>query len=192
MAEVMTKTAARCPDLETIAAYLDGRLSDRERARVTAHLAECEECYALFRESAQTLVEEAGRIVAMRTWRERLPRARVLWPAAAAVMATAAAVWLVVGAGPTRILPSSDPHFQKLVAAVASNRTVEGRMTGGFAYGSFRGRIRSAEPSSASIPPASTRSRKPSSNSKSQRNALPERSSHLALPISSPEMRAVR
>jgi CHAT domain-containing protein len=149
----MTQTAARCPDLETIAAYLDGRLSDRERARITAHLAECEECYALFRESAQTHLEDVDRVVSMRTWRERLPRPRVLWSSSAAVMATAAAVWLVVGAPERFSLRPSDRELQALVAAVGTNRTIEGRLVGGFAYGPLRSVTRAGEPSTPSVAP---------------------------------------
>ena len=55
----MKQLAGDCPDLETIAAYLDGRLTERERARVTAHLADCEDCYALFSESARVIEQPA-------------------------------------------------------------------------------------------------------------------------------------
>lgn len=37
-----------CPPLEDLAAFLDGRLSGEERARMTAHLADCERCYEVF------------------------------------------------------------------------------------------------------------------------------------------------
>lgn len=132
----MKHTAARCPDFETIAAYLDGRLSDRERTRVTAHLAECEECYALFRESAQTHLEDVDRVVSMRTRRERLPRPRVVLTSAAAVMATAAAVWLVVG---SLMRTDADRQLQTLVAATGTERLIEARLSGGFQYGELRG-----------------------------------------------------
>ena len=147
-AEALTHRLDRCPDAETLAAYLDGRLSDRERTGVTAHLAECEECYALFRESAQTHLEDAERVVAMWTWRERLPRPKVLWPSAA-VMATAAAVWLVVGGG---VLAPRDAGLRALVAAVGTNRPIEGRLSGGFEYGPAPAPIRAGE--SATLPVA--------------------------------------
>src|SRR6185295_1048566 len=37
-----------CPPLEDIAAFLDGRLSAKERERMTEHLARCESCYEIF------------------------------------------------------------------------------------------------------------------------------------------------
>lgn len=47
-----------CPPLEDIAAFLDGKLSERERARVVAHLADCESCYAVFAGAARFQLEE--------------------------------------------------------------------------------------------------------------------------------------
>jgi len=47
-----------CPPLEDIAAFLDGKLSERERARVVAHLADCESCYAVFSGAARFQLEE--------------------------------------------------------------------------------------------------------------------------------------
>src|SRR5262249_15971818 len=44
-----------CPDPETLAAFLDGRLVEPERRTVEAHLAGCELCYETFRESARLL-----------------------------------------------------------------------------------------------------------------------------------------
>jgi predicted anti-sigma-YlaC factor YlaD len=37
-----------CPTDEELAAFLDGMLSESERARVVAHLADCESCYEIF------------------------------------------------------------------------------------------------------------------------------------------------
>lgn len=47
-----------CPPLEDIAAFLDGRLSEGERARVVAHLTDCEACYAVFTDAARFQLEE--------------------------------------------------------------------------------------------------------------------------------------
>ena len=41
-----------CPDLETIAAFLDARLAEGERERIAAHCAACERCYFLVSEAA--------------------------------------------------------------------------------------------------------------------------------------------
>ncbi len=144
----MTKRrAAECPDLETIAAYIDGTLPKRERARVTEHIASCEECYTLFVESAQTPALEAIAPSPARGWL-RAERFRLLG-GAAAVLATAASLWLVVGG--TLLNRSSD--LQMLVAAVAADHAVEGRLTGGFAYGPLRGVVRAGEPSAATVAP---------------------------------------
>lgn len=47
-----------CPPLEDIAAFLDGKLSEGERARVVAHLADCESCYAVFAGAARFQLAE--------------------------------------------------------------------------------------------------------------------------------------
>lgn len=46
-----------CPPAETLAAYIDGVLDPVEAERVTAHLADCEDCYAVYTESLQFLLE---------------------------------------------------------------------------------------------------------------------------------------
>ena len=47
VAEAMNRVAGDCPDLETIAAYLDNRLDAGARARMAEHLASCSECYGV-------------------------------------------------------------------------------------------------------------------------------------------------
>lgn len=54
----MSTVAETCPPLEDIAAFLDGKLSEKERARVVAHLADCESCYAVFAGAARFQLEE--------------------------------------------------------------------------------------------------------------------------------------
>src|SRR5262249_56826121 len=129
VAEAMRR-AGECPDLELIAAYLDNRLSTRERARMTEHLASCETCYAVFREAAQTdvsdVVAEDGRSREQRPWW----RGRTLaWSSAAAGLATAAAVWLVVRAGgiPFR---TAAPEMPAMVAAASAHSPNDGPATG--------------------------------------------------------------
>lgn len=48
------------PELEEIAAYLDGRLSAAERRGITAHLSVCTECLELFTETAHALEETSA------------------------------------------------------------------------------------------------------------------------------------
>jgi hypothetical protein len=54
----MNAVTETCPPLEDLAAFLDGKLSERERTRVIAHLADCESCYAVFAGAAQFQLEE--------------------------------------------------------------------------------------------------------------------------------------
>lgn len=54
----MNISTETCPPLEDIAAFLDGKLSGEERARIVAHLAECESCYAIFADAARFQLEE--------------------------------------------------------------------------------------------------------------------------------------
>ncbi len=147
----MKQLTGECPDLETIAAYLDGRLTDRERARVTAHLADCEDCYALFSESARVVIDEPTVAV---PWHTRLKATiKQMRPAVAAgwtgtVLATAAALTMFVQTGQLARLRSSDSNLQALVAAVGTDRPFDARLSG-FAYGPVRGPVRSGESSSA-------------------------------------------
>ena len=73
---------------------------------------------------------------------------RRVWSVAGAVLAAAAALLLVVRVQPEwwqRIAgdDGSDPRLEKLVAAVGTDRIVEGRLTGGFQYGPLRSTTRS-------------------------------------------------
>jgi CHAT domain-containing protein len=127
-----------CLDAETIAAFLDGRLSRREKAAVTAHLADCESCHFVFAESARARLVDARGSHVLRPWQ---------WVAiktAGAGVALAAAASLVLIVQPQwapRWWPARS-EVGELVSAVGSNRTVEPRLTGGFAYGPLRGPVR--------------------------------------------------
>jgi hypothetical protein len=157
----MRPTPTECPDPEVLAAYLDGRLSAAERTAMTEHLADCEDCYAVFVEVVRA--QSGGRWA----WAERLWR-RVVeasgWTKA--LLATAglaeASSWtkaVVAGAGlaaaasltliiqpqlVTRWWPGRS-ELAGLVAAVGTERTIEPRLTGGFAYGPLRGPVRGGE-----------------------------------------------
>src|SRR4029077_20889337 len=144
VADVMKRGGGECPDPETIAAHLDGRLSGRERALVTEHLAACEDCYTVFTESAQTHgVAEPARMRRAERWRAWVTVPRLAWSSAGAALATAACVWLLVASG--GIMPSRQPNqeLQAMAEALFSDRVIEGRLTGGFAYAHLRGPIRS-------------------------------------------------
>jgi len=150
-----------CPDLETLAGYLDGRLTERERADIAAHVAGCETCYFVFTEAAQTRASDRARAetdasaspepvsAATPKW-WMTPKA--MWSSAAGLAAAAA---LVVAIG-TAFLPSArgdSAELRALVAAGGTDRTIEGRLTGGFAYGPLRSATRGADPMTPSLSP---------------------------------------
>lgn len=74
----MTDAMTNHSDIESLAAFVDGRLEREEREAVTKHLETCEECQAMIREAAAFEQEEEAAIAA------RKP-ARTWWAAAAAV-----------------------------------------------------------------------------------------------------------
>ncbi len=139
-AEPVTRDAGECPDLETLAAYLDGRVAEGDRARIAAHLTACESCYFVFAEAARMDTGVAREPAPPRWW----ARPRVLWPTAAAGLAAAAALVLAVSGS----LTSSGrdvPDLTPLQASLATQRTVEPRLTGGFAHAPLRATLRSAD-----------------------------------------------
>jgi tetratricopeptide (TPR) repeat protein len=142
----MTSRADTCPDIETIAAFLDGRLDARRREIVAAHIASCERCYFIFSEAAQLHPAAAAQPDPVKWWQRRDLR----WAAAAGLAAAAALVLAV------RIVPwgtTETVSIDELVAAVGTERVVEPRLTGGFAYGAVRGVVRSGQPASFQLSP---------------------------------------
>jgi CHAT domain-containing protein len=151
-----------CPDLETLAGYLDGQLTERERADIAAHVAGCETCYFVFTEAAQTRASDRARaevdasvapgstpLPAPRWW--ATPK-KISWSAAAG-LAVAATVVIAVGTGLIPWRSSREiPELQALVAAVADDRPVEARLSGGFAYAPVRSNLR-GESSTPSLRP---------------------------------------
>ena len=154
-AEALTYRPEACPDAETLAAYLEGRLAQDERERVIAHVADCDDCYFVMTEAAQIPAPDAAVMTVEANieqplaprWR-RWPASRIIW-ASAAGLAAAASLVLAIGTG---IIPwrgdSSD--LRALVAAVGTDRTFEPRLSGGFVYGPVRGPVRGAAGAPAS------------------------------------------
>ena len=149
VAEVMKRDVTGCPELEEIAAFLDRRLGDMDRAEVAGHLSTCETCYFVFSEAAQTKPTAAAGADNRKTiW---FPSKRVMWSSAAGLAAAATLVLAVSG-----VLPlgrSSAPELTTLVAAVGTDRTIEPRLTGGFAHGPVRGALRSGESAGMNLSP---------------------------------------
>jgi CHAT domain-containing protein len=126
-----------CPDLELIAAFVDGRLTRRERKRVEDHLSACEDCYFLFTESSRVKSQRPERSKVVPMWR------KALIPVAG--LAAVAALTLTVQPLVMQWLRPSNRQLAELVAAVGTQRTFEPRLTGGFKYGPVRGPVRAGE-----------------------------------------------
>lgn len=133
-------------DLETLAAYVDGRLTGDERAAVEARLAADEDSYELLVELMRTqdAVNAAPRPATAPT------RASRVWWVAGSLAAAAAALVLAVRLGPGIFSDRSNEPFAALVTAVNGERLIEPRLTGGFPSGP----IRSATRGSSSLDPA--------------------------------------
>lgn len=132
-------------DLETLAAYADGRLTGEERAAVEAKLAADEDSYELLVELMRT--QDAVNAAPLpATAPTRAPRLWWIGGSLAAAAALVLAVRLVPGAFPDR---SNEP-FAALVTAVNGERIIEPRLTGGFPSGP----LRSATRGSSSTDPA--------------------------------------
>jgi hypothetical protein len=142
-----------CPDLETLAGYLDGRLTERERADIAAHVAECETCYFVFTEAAQTRASDVARAATLGNGAKTASRwwtaPKVVWSSAAALaLAASLIVAVAVDFVPWRSDEAS--ALRTLVVAVGTDRLIEPRLTGGFAYGPLRGAVRGADSESIS------------------------------------------
>jgi tetratricopeptide (TPR) repeat protein len=153
----MRRRSDECPDLETIAEYLDGRLSEADRGWMAEHLSRCETCYFVFTEAAQmrpaaTLIPALEAPAGVPVSRPR-PSPRVVWSWAGGGLAVAASVALMVGGGVLRLGPSGARELKTLVAAVGTDRTIEPRLTGGFAYGPLRGGVRSGDSTATDVSP---------------------------------------
>lgn len=138
----MTRRLDDCPDLETIATYLDGRLASRDREHVAAHVADCETCYFVLTEAAQIRRAETAKrplipaeaLASIGGWRPR----RLAWSSAAAATAMAACLMLAVVTGSVPWRGGDSPELRALVAAVGTERPIEARLSGGFEYGPLR------------------------------------------------------
>jgi CHAT domain-containing protein len=152
-----------CPDSSLIAAYVDGRLDASGRAALQRHLAACDACTELVAEivltneagvDADAASEPAATHQLLPFRRRRVVVAGSLL-AAAAVFALMARLWLrpdgAGGQNQTAPVTSRSPapatsrgpapvdaRLAGVVAALGDMRTVEGRLTGGFAYGRLR------------------------------------------------------
>jgi CHAT domain-containing protein len=122
-----------CPEPEVLAAYVDRGLSLAERARVDAHLASCPQCIAQLAGVARTVAEVTAHKPDIRWEAEATPffTRRSL----AGALAAAAAV-IAVLALPSLVRPwlDRDARLVGLVESVGEQRSVLGRLTGGFPH----------------------------------------------------------
>ncbi|MGE0862526.1 MAG: CHAT domain-containing protein [Vicinamibacterales bacterium] len=129
----MVDTPTNCLDAEVLAAYVDRGLSLAERSRVDRHLASCPQCLALVAGVVRTVAEvpeftpHAGPVV------ETAPRT-VTRRTLVGVLAAAAAV-LVVLFSPSLMRRGSDRDTGLVsLVGVGEERSVLGRLTGGFPH----------------------------------------------------------
>lgn len=157
-----------CPDAETLAAWLDHGLDDHERAGVTAHVAACDDCRGIVAnvlklQDADAEPEEASskkpkglldlpaaslapEQPVMTGTHGKVPWSKITW--GGGVLAAAAAVLLAVNLQPRLAdrwrTDDAEARLAELAQATDGQRTVEGRLTGGFGYGPLRAPVRSA------------------------------------------------
>ncbi len=130
-------TPAACPDVESVAAYVDGTVGPVERRTIEAHLATCDSCYDLVVATEQT-VDAVG---------DRRPSTsgrpgRAWLYSAAGLIAAAAVVVLIVRPRMSQPPTPSEASLAGLVAAVGPQRLTELRLSGGFEYGPRRSELR--------------------------------------------------
>jgi CHAT domain-containing protein len=143
----------KCRDAAEIALLVTAPADDPDAAAFLTHAATCDRCGPLVEAAMQGSDDEAVRALVSQLdtagadWQRRMarrfaaaqPQARRpsmrTWTGVLAGLAAAAA--LVVAVRVMRTTPGSRPELQELVAAVAgdASRPVDGRLTGGFAYG---------------------------------------------------------
>jgi anti-sigma factor RsiW len=122
-----------CLEPEVLAAYVDRGLSLAERARVDAHLASCPQCIALLAGVARTVAEMPVHAPEVAVAAEETPF--VTRRSLAGALAAAAAV-IAVLAVPSLVRPwlDRDAGLVNLVDSVGEQRSVLGRLTGGFPH----------------------------------------------------------
>src|SRR5688572_8178507 len=125
--------ATGCPHPEVLAAYVDRGLSLSERGSVDAHLASCPQCLALVAGVARTVEELSALrpVAAITAEATPLVTRRSLVGALAAAAAVIAVVAMSVLMRPE---PGRDSGLVSLVDSVGEQRSVLGRLTGGFPH----------------------------------------------------------
>jgi len=142
---MMQASTSRCPDAETLAAWVEGRLPESETAALIEHASECPECIAMIDLANETCHEEespnAGRVAGPPLrWTSRLQtRPAFRWLAVAAVVVLAFGALVVIR------LRNEDPLQALVAVAPRAARGTEARLSGGFAWAPYRGAMRANE-----------------------------------------------
>lgn len=129
-----------CPNEETLAAFVDGRLNEQSRLQVTEHLVDCGDCRDIVVTASDYGVAEGTQGV-VAGLAERVPTGtvvrgrfgtRVLMP----LVAAAAVVALIFGIPSIRERLLGKSGMEALVEAADSlpERTTEARLSGNFSY----------------------------------------------------------
>jgi hypothetical protein len=122
-----------CPDPETLAAFVDGRLDVDARARVEAHVADCEDCLFIVSESVRFRDADAGAAPAASRSAEGAQQgwSRRRWLAAGGTLAAAAALVLAVRVG-WDVLGSPDfaSQVDALYGTIGERRPTTARLVG--------------------------------------------------------------
>lgn len=122
------KTRTVCLEPETLAAFAEGKLKRHEIPAVLAHLDQCPDCMGAL-EAANDAVDMTGRSAGTGRFRT--------WPLAAV------AAMIVIAVGLAIALLRPVPPLERLAGlAPAEARTVEPRLSGGFAWAPYRGPLR--------------------------------------------------
>jgi len=123
----------QCPNAETLAAWVEGRLPEAERTALIEHVSACQDCIQMIDGANETFHAEAGGATVT-----AFPRSPRWLLAAAAVLAVVLATVLIVR--PWR----RDPVQALVAAAPRSARSVEARLSGGFAWAPYHGSMRAS------------------------------------------------
>ena len=124
----------QCPKDETLALFAAGELDARSRGDVLVHLDHCNECMAAVM-SANAYLQEERAVV-------EEPRSASRWW----LGAVAAAALIAVVSIPLVRSHSSSPLGRLVEVAPRSERVIEARLDGGFAWAPYRGPVRSSDP----------------------------------------------
>jgi CHAT domain-containing protein len=140
-------TMSNCPTEETLAAFVDGRLDADARERVIAHLADCAECRDVvltaseFSELEQTELSATRQHLDRTSWSKRPRSFAVPLAIAASLLVAVSAVLLWWSSS-----RSADSMSELLQAGNAlEQRSLEGRLSDGFAYRPLEPILRSGE-----------------------------------------------